>query len=206
MKVMLTRDVPKVGNDGDIVTVAGGFARNYLLPRRLALVANSSVMKQYQDKLARLAALEANKASSARTAAERIEGVTLQFVVRANPHTGRLFGAVTETDVAGKLAEGAGVEVDRRKIGHFDAIKTTGSYKLSIRLHSEVTASFTVDVATQEQLEAREKARLAAEVLPVAAAEAEAAPVEEAEAPAAVDAEAAADEPADEAAPEPPVD
>ncbi|MDE2125199.1 MAG: 50S ribosomal protein L9 [Armatimonadetes bacterium] len=200
MKVMLTRDVPKVGIDGEIVTVAGGFARNYLLPRRLALVANSSVMKQYQDKLAKLAALEANKATSARSAADRIEGVVLQFVVRANAHTGRLFGAVTEADVAAKLGEAAGVEVDRRKLGHFDAIKTTGAYSLSIRLHSEVTASFKVDVATQEQLEAREKARLAAELLPVVATEAASDPAVAAETPAMEDA------PVDEAVPEPSVE
>jgi large subunit ribosomal protein L9 len=163
MKVILTRDIPKVGRDGDVVVVANGYARNYLFPRQLAVVAKGAALKLHTDRVARDVARQANQLSAAQNAAEKLEGQTFEILAKANAKSTRLFGAVTEADVAEAIQGKLGVEVDKRRISLIDPIKTTGTYSLTARLHTDVTASFTVEVVTQEQLEARERARVLAE-------------------------------------------
>ena len=165
MKVILTRDVPKVGKDGEIVVVANGYARNYLFPRQLALVATKDVTKMHETRLAREAAKGAQQLADAQQNGTKINGVTLQLLGKASPRSNRLFGAITEADVAEALQRETGVTVDKRKISLIDPIKITGTYELTAKLHSDVVVPFTIDVVTQEQLDAREKARLAAEAL-----------------------------------------
>ena len=163
MKVILTRDVPKVGKDGEIVIVANGYARNYLFPRQLALVATKDVTKQHETRVAREVAKSAQQLTEAQQNATKINGVTLQLMGKASPRSNRLFGAITEADVAEALQRETGVTVDKRKISLIDPVKLTGVYELTAKLHPDVIVPFTIDVVTPEQLEAREKARLAAE-------------------------------------------
>ena len=163
MKVILTRDVPKLGKDGEVLMVADGYARNYLFPRSLAVVAKGSALKQHEQRIVR----EVEKGKTLLTTAQengaKIEGKTYQIIGKASPRSNRLFGAVTEADVAEAIEKATGVAVDKRRIGLVDPIKLTGQYDLTARLHSEVTVPFAIEIVTQDELDAREKARIVAE-------------------------------------------
>jgi large subunit ribosomal protein L9 len=184
MKIILTRDVPKLGRDGDIVTVADGYARNYLFPRQLAVVAKGAALKQHTARVEREIAKSSAQLATAQANGEQLRDKQFQILAKASPRSTRLFGSVTEADVAEKIKEQIGIDVDKRRISLIDPIKLTGTYALTARLHPEVVVPFTVEVVTQEILDAREKARLAAEekAAKEAAAQAEsaAATVEEA--------------------------
>jgi len=197
MKVILTRDVPKVGKDGEIVMVANGYARNYLFPRQLAVVAKGAAMKQHENRVSREVAKGVAQLTAAQTSAEKLNGRHFQIIAKASPKSTRLFGAVTEADVAQIIQSELGIDVDKRRISLIDPIKTTGSHSLTARLHTDVTASFDIEVVTQEQLEARERAKVLAEEKAIrdaakaAEAEAEAAAAAEARAAARAEREAA---------------
>jgi large subunit ribosomal protein L9 len=163
MKVILTRDVPKVGKDGEIVSVADGYARNYLFPRQLAVVAKGTAMKQHENRIAREIAKGAQQLTSAQQNAEKLRDKTFQILAKASPKSTRLFGSITEADVAEAIQKEIGIKVDKRKISLIDPIKLTGVYDLTAKLHPDVIVPFTIDVVTPEQLEARERARIAAE-------------------------------------------
>src|SRR5690349_11495744 len=98
MKVILTRDVPNVGKDGEVVTVADGYARNYLFPRQLAIVAKGAAMKNHEARIARELAKGTALRTAAEQSAERLRGKQFQIVGRAAPKSTRLFGSVTEAD------------------------------------------------------------------------------------------------------------
>lgn len=163
MKVILTRDVPKVGKDGEIVTVANGYARNYLFPRQLAVVAKGTAMKQHESRLAREVSRSAALLSAAQQNAEKLRDQEFQILARASPKSTRLFGAITEADVAETIQKKLSVEIDKRKISLIDPIKVTGRHELTAKLHPDVVVPFSIDVVTQEQLDARERERVQAE-------------------------------------------
>ena len=179
MKVILTRDVPKVGTDGEIVAVADGYARNYLFPRQLAVVAKGGAMKQHEARIAREIARTAQLLATARQNGEKLKDQHFQILAKASPKSTRLFGSVTEADVAENILKTLGLEIDKRKISLIDPIKVTGQYGLNAKLHPEVTVSFTIEVVTQEQLDQREHEQVLAvekaakaEAAAIAAAEA----------------------------------
>ena len=163
MKVILTRDVPKLGKDGEVLMVANGYARNYLFPRQLAVVAKGTALKQHEQRIVR--EVEKGKAQivTAQENGAQIEGKTYQILGKASPRSNRLFGAVTEADVAAAIEKETGVVIDKRRISLVDPIKITGSYDLTARLHSEVTVAFAIEIVTQEQLDTRERIRVVAE-------------------------------------------
>ncbi len=163
MKVILTRDVPNVGKDGEVVMVADGYARNYLFPRQLAVVAKGAAMKTHEARISREAAKGAAMLAAAKQSAERLRDRQFQIVGRASAKSTRLFGSVTEADVSAKIQNETGVIVDKRRISLIDPIKVTGTFELTARLHPEVIVPFSIEVVTPEQLEAREKLRVAAE-------------------------------------------
>jgi large subunit ribosomal protein L9 len=163
MKVILTRDVPKVGKDGEIVQVADGYARNYLFPRQLAVVAKGAAMKQHTNRITREVEKSAHLLSEAQQNAEKLTGKEFQILAKASPKSTRLFGSVTEADVAEAILKNTAVTVDKRKISLVDPIKVTGRFELTAKLHPQVEVPFSIEVVTQEQLEARERARIAAE-------------------------------------------
>ena len=178
MEVILKEDVAKLGSRGDVVKVAEGYGRNYLLPRKLAMqatAANKAVIEQMKAASARRSASEKAQAEELLT---QLEPLVLSFTRKAG-EAGHLFGSVTSSDIAAELAA-QGHEVDRRKIQLGDPLKSVGDFKVAIRLHREVTARVTVKV----QAEVTEEEKVAA------ANAASAAPAEEAAEPAAEEAAA----------------
>lgn len=195
MKVILTRDVPKLGKDGEIVLVADGYARNYLFPRQLALVAKGAAMKTHSTRIAREAEKSAKLLTDAQQNAEKLTGLHFQLLAKASPRSTRLFGSITEADVAEAIGEATGIAVDKRKISLIDPIKVTGTYELTAKLHPDVVVPFTIEVVTPEQLEERARHKAAAEAKAAKEAEALAAAeaAKEAAAQAAAESETAAE-------------
>src|SRR2546426_10101744 len=142
MEVILLSDVDHVGLRGDVVAVARGYARNYLLPRRLAEEATPARVAELQKRDVLRARHEAKTADQAQEIAEALSGTVLRFEVKAGP-TGSLFGSVTPTDIADEIWSTKKIRVDRRKIG-IDNIKRIGNYTIPIDLFDGVR----VDVKT----------------------------------------------------------
>jgi large subunit ribosomal protein L9 len=173
MEVILREDVPNLGLRGEVVKVADGYGRNYLLPRKMAMQAtdtNKAVIEQMKAAAERRSATE--KAQSEALAA-KLDPIVLSFTRRSG-EAGHLFGSVTSADIAADLAA-QGFEVDRRKIQLGEPLKSIGDFKIAIRLHRDVTARVTVKVLA----EVEEGAEAVAE--PAAAAPAVAEPAEAAE-------------------------
>ena len=156
MEVILKEDVADLGFRGEVVKVADGYARNYLLPRKLAMqatAANKAVIEQMKSAAARRSASEKAQAEELLT---QLEPLVLSFT-RKTGEAGHLFGSVTSSDIAAELAA-QGHEIDRRKIQLGDPLKSVGEFKVAIRLHREVTARVTVKV----QAEVTEEEKVAA--------------------------------------------
>src|SRR5947208_14033559 len=168
MQVILRKDVDKVGLRGEVVSVARGFARNYLFPRGLADEATPARVAEVQKVTERRAKHEAQTFEDAQAVGERLAKIELRFDVKAGP-TGSLFGSVTATDIADELWTKHKVRVDRRKIGT-DTIKRIGRYQVPIELFQDVTAEVRTlvvpeggELPPEEQLEAMAAAEEAAQ-------------------------------------------
>lgn len=144
MKVILKQKVKGLGAEGDVVEVADGYGRNFLLPRGLAVEATPSNLNLLKQKAMKMEAEARRLLEQARAAAAKLDGFTVIVEARAGDG-GRLFGAVTSQDVAEALQRSPGVQVDKRRI-EMEAIKTLGSYPAVVRLHPQVTAKITVNV------------------------------------------------------------
>src|SRR5204863_7097895 len=138
MEVILTQDVDNVGLRGEVVNVARGYARNFLLPRRLAEIATPAKVAELEKREAQRARHEARSVEQGREIAELLSKTVLRFDVKAGP-TGALFGSVTPTDIADELWRTRKVRVDRRKIG-IDTIKRIGRYTVPIDVFDGVVA------------------------------------------------------------------
>ena len=139
MKVVLREDVEKLGLRGEVVDVARGYARNFLVPRKLAEPATPARVAALQKRAAQRAHQEASTFEQARELAGTLEETELRFEVKAGP-TGSLFGSVTPTDLADEIWRVAKIRVDRRKIGLEEPIKKVGRYRVPIELFTDVTA------------------------------------------------------------------
>jgi large subunit ribosomal protein L9 len=195
MKVVLREDVEKVGLRGDVVEVARGYARNFLLPRKLAEPATPSRVKELEKIAATRSRHEAQSFEQAQEIAQRLGQAEIRFDVKAG-EKGVLFGSVTPTDLADAIWERLKVRVDRRKIDLADPIKRIGRFQVPIELFPEVTVETRVlvvpeggELPPEEELQAME----AAEAAEAAAAEA-AAEEARAEAAAALEEELAPEE------------
>ena len=138
MEVILLSDVEKVGLRGEVVDVARGYARNYLLPRRLAEPATPGRVSELEKRTAQRARQEASTFEQARDLATTLEKVDLRFDVKAGP-TGSLFGSVTPTDLADEIWKVAKIRVDRRRIQLAEPIKKVGRYEVPVELFADVT-------------------------------------------------------------------
>jgi large subunit ribosomal protein L9 len=148
MEVILKEDVANLGHRGDVVKVADGYGRNFLLPRKLALQAtqaNKAVIEQMKAAAARRSATEKAQAEEM---VKTLSAVSLSFE-RKSGENGQLFGSVTSADIAAGLAA-KGFEVDRRKVQLSEPLKSVGEYTVAIKLHREVTAHVKVQVAAEE--------------------------------------------------------
>jgi large subunit ribosomal protein L9 len=176
MKVILQRDVPKLGKGGDIVTVADGYARNYLLPRAYAVTATGGALREHTARADREKSRNANRLQTAQAEAEKLQALNLVIIGKANPGSTKLYGSITSQDVADQIAKETGVVVDKRRVGLLDPIKQLGDYKVPVRLHNDVSVTVPVAVLTEEGLAKRKAAEAAAaEAAARAAAEAPAA-------------------------------
>jgi large subunit ribosomal protein L9 len=211
MQVILREDVEKVGLRGEVVDVAAGYARNYLLPRRLAEPASAGRVAELERTATSRARHEAQSFEQAQELAQKLEGAGLRFDVQAG-ETGTLFGSVTATDIAEKVWAEQKVRIDRRKLELPESIKRIGRYEVPIELFADVTATLRVAVVPeggelppQEELDAIAAAEEQAEAEAAAQAEAEheAAEAQIAEVTAEEEPE---EEPAEEEQPEPPAE
>src|SRR3982751_3169982 len=142
MEVVLRQDVEHVGLRGEVVNVARGFARNFLLPRGLAQVATPALVRELEKRDAQRARHEAKSVDEARAIATRLEKLELRFDVNAGP-TGALFGSVTPTNVADRLWEREKIRVDRRKLD-METIKRIGRYRVPFEVFTDVVAELRV--------------------------------------------------------------
>jgi large subunit ribosomal protein L9 len=145
MKVVLRSDVDNLGKKGDLVDVADGYARNFLVPRGLALKANAGVQKQADAMRRNREAREARDRQAAQDLAARFEGRTITIKARAGGE-GRLFGSVTAHDIADAVEKQTGAEIDRRKLTLDEPLKELGGVDLQVRLHPDVVATIHVEV------------------------------------------------------------
>ena len=202
MQVILLKDVEKVGLRGEVVDVARGYARNYLLPRKLGQTATPGALEELQRREDLRARQEARTHDEARDIGDRLEQAVTRFDVKAGP-TGSLFGSVTATDIADRLWTDHRIRVDRRKVELAESIKRVGRFEVPVEVFTDVEATLRLevvpeggDLAQREELEAAAKAEEEA----AAAAAAEAA--EAAEPEGAVEVEALAEEPVEAGAAE----
>jgi large subunit ribosomal protein L9 len=147
MEVILREHVDNLGRRGDIVKVAAGYARNYLLPRKLALPATEGNKRHVERERRIMETREAEEKSQAEAIASRLALVEISIARRVG-ETDQLYGSVTAVDIADYLKE-KGFEIDRRKLILPEPIKTIGEHKVPLKLHREVTAPLTVKVVKE---------------------------------------------------------
>jgi large subunit ribosomal protein L9 len=142
MEVILKEDVAKLGSRGDVVKVAEGYGRNYLLPRKLAIKANRANKTVIEQMKAAALRRSAREKSEAEALSQQFEGLTVTFTRRAGEHD-QLFGSVTSSDIAEAL-EKKGFSIDRRKIQVHEPLKSVGEFTVPVRLHKDVTTHLRV--------------------------------------------------------------
>jgi large subunit ribosomal protein L9 len=145
MKLILTQEVDGLGAPGDVVDVAAGYGRNYLLPRAFAISWTRGGEKQVDLIKRARSAREIRTLEEAQSVAGQLQKLTVRLKRRAGTN-GRLFGSVGTSDIADAVRTAGGPELDRRKIFVSDPIKSAGTYKVQVRLHPEVTASVGIEV------------------------------------------------------------
>jgi len=148
MQIILQEDVEKLGNRGQVVEVAEGYARNFLLPRKLALEASPGNMKRLEKMRAAFAKKAAVEIADAQKLAELLAGVSLE-ISRKSGESDQLFGSVTSADISDALAA-KGYTIDRRKIQLVEPIKLIGDFDVPIKLHRDVTANLKLAVKKEE--------------------------------------------------------
>jgi len=147
MEVILREHVDHLGSRGEIVKVAAGYARNYLLPRKLALLVNEGNKKQIERERTKFEAKESEERNAAEAVAQRMAGVEI-VIARKVGETEALFGSVTSADI-GEALGAKGFELDRRKIQLREAIKRLGEYDVPVKLHRDVTTQIKVKVVAE---------------------------------------------------------
>ena len=144
MKVILTKDVDKIGKTGEMKTVADGFATNYLIPQKLAVPASSGAYRAYQHDIASREDKRKREREEAEIAATRIASTTLTMGVKVG-EGGKLYGSINNQDIAEALGR-RGITVDRHKIDLEQPIKSLGTYKVAIKVYSGMTPEVTIIV------------------------------------------------------------
>jgi large subunit ribosomal protein L9 len=150
MKVILTEDVLKLGDAGTIQTVKDGYARNYLIPQGLAVMATPGMVKQVEERQRAIAKRVAKLEDELRGLADRIDGLRVEIEARVGEQ-GRLYGSVTAADVAARLQELLGEEIDRRKVDLEQPIREVGEYKIPVRLVGRLAPEALVVVFDPDQ-------------------------------------------------------
>ena len=162
MKVLLVQDVDNLGQAGEVKEVAVGFGRNYLIPKGLAVVATPGSLNEADLHRRRAAERRQRQADETAALANAIQQTTLNFEAKAG-EKGRLFGSITTADVAEKLTEAVGKEIDRRRINLETPIKQLGTHTVSVRLAPDVAADFEVIVESPDAPEVVQEGEPSAE-------------------------------------------
>lgn len=145
MKVLLKEDVRGQGKKGEIINVSDGYARNFLFPRNLAVIADAKAVNEVKTKKeAELHKIEEEK-QKAKDLSDRISRITLK-IVSTSTHDGKLYGSVTSANIAEELKKQENIDIDRRKINLDEHIKSFGTYSVEVKVYPETTANLTVVV------------------------------------------------------------
>jgi len=137
MKIILTKDIDSLGKEGITIEVSNGYARNYLIPRRLAIPATKEAQKFYEKKRKKLEEKLTAQKAELEELAKKLE--SLELIIRVDAQeSGKLFGSVTSSNIAEAIKEALGIEIDRRKIELPEHIKGVGAYEIPIKLHPDV--------------------------------------------------------------------
>ena len=148
MKVILRADVPDVGHKGDVLDVADGYGRNYLVPRGLAMAASKGALAQAESMRRARAVRDAHDREAAEEVATKLSPLTITIPARAGAE-GRLFGSVTPAEVAAAVQAQAGIEVDRRRLHLDEPIRALGAHEVPLRLHPDVEVRLNVEVVAE---------------------------------------------------------
>jgi len=187
MRVLLLKDVYKLGHAGDVKKVADGYARNFLIPQRLATLATANAIKQAETLRQNAAIARAKLNAELSGVAEKLSALVITFSVKAG-ETGKLYGSVTSQQIAEEIKKNSGLDVDRRNVGH-QPLRELGEYKVPVRLTTDLIPQ--VKVVIHREGETLKAAAPVAAAEPVAQAEAVPAPAAEAAEAAPAPAEAA---------------
>ncbi|MCL2012007.1 MAG: 50S ribosomal protein L9 [Cystobacterineae bacterium] len=147
MKIILREDVPKLGKSGELLNVKDGFARNYLLPKKLAVIANASNIRQLEHDKAVIALHQYKVKNSAEALAGQLSNLNLQ-IARKVGEQGRLYGSVTSLDISDALAA-KGFEIERRTIHLPEPIKMAGTFDIELRLHKDVHTQIKLEIVDE---------------------------------------------------------
>ncbi len=148
MKVILTQDIRALGKKGDVKEVAEGYARNCLLPKGLAIEANKANMKNLEYELARAAARADKQLAEAQKLAAMVSGKVIEIKAKVG-EGGRLFGSVTNKEVAEAISAQTGLALDKRKVEIKSTVKEWGKYPVVLKLHAQVQAECEIEVVPQ---------------------------------------------------------
>jgi large subunit ribosomal protein L9 len=148
MKVILLQELKGRGGEGDVIDVAQGFAVNYLLPRKIAIMATKGSLKQLESRSHNIKAREENRLGDAQSIFDKLDGKTVKVEAKVGDE-GRLFGSVTTSHIEAAIGEQLGVEIDRRKIETHGTIKEIGAHTVNVAIYRDVKAELTVNVVAE---------------------------------------------------------
>ena len=148
MEIILLKDVDKVGDKYEVVTVKNGYGRNYLIPQKVGVIANATNLKKLEDLKAKEDAEIAARLSEFQELADQLKDKTLKIGAKSGT-SGKIFGSITSAQIANALAEQLNIEVERRKVALPDEIKTLGTYTAVLNLHPEVDSKIDFEVVAE---------------------------------------------------------
>jgi len=148
MELILLKDIEKVGDKYEVVTVKDGYGRNYLIPQKLAIIANKGNLARLEEYRAKQAAEKEAKLEEYRAVKDKVEAEVLRIGAKAGT-SGKIFGSVTNVQIAQAIQDNFGVEVDRREIEMPEEVKTVGTYTAILNLHPEVKANVKFEVIAE---------------------------------------------------------
>lgn len=147
MKVVLRADITDIGKRGDIVDVADGYARNFLIPGGKAILATDGILGQAESMRKKRDVADAKEREAAEVVARTLVPAVIKIKAKSG-NEGKLFGSVTPADIVAAVLEQTGVELDRRKLAHHEPIKTVGTHEIPVQLHSDVKFQITLEVGS----------------------------------------------------------
>ena len=148
MDIILLQDIDKVGEKYDVVTVKDGYGRNFLIPQRMAIIANKANMAKLEAYQGKIAEERAAKIAGLQEQADKVSGTTLKIGAKAGT-SGKIFGTVTALQISQAVQEQAGVEIDRRKITMPEEVKELGEYTATLNFHPEVSTEVKFEVVAE---------------------------------------------------------